>query len=368
MTTSGPINLLGMDRHTIKACFAEWGYKPFHGDQVFKWIHQHGLTDFAQMTDLGKRLRAELNERAEIRWPRVALEQTARDGTRKWVFELDCDNQIETVFIPENDRSTLCVSSQAGCALACTFCATARQGFNRNLSVAEIISQVWVVKRQLGARPLTNIVLMGMGEPLANFDAVVTATAMMQDDLAYGLSKYRVTVSTAGLVPAIRRLKQVSNVSLAVSLHAPEDDLRDELVPINRKYPIQELLAACIDFIGDDTRRKVTFEYVMLEGVNDSDAHARTLIQRLEGVPAKVNLIPFNPFPGTHFRCSSADRIERFRERLARSGLMALTRRTRGDDIDAACGQLVGRVLDRSRRIARPVIVLIPAMPSEVRV
>lgn len=366
MIATGPMNLLGMDRQTLKARFAEWEYKPFHGDQVFKWIHKHGLTDFGQMTDLGKRLRAALSERAEVRWPRVAMEQTSRDGTRKWLFELDCGNRIETVLIPDGDRTTLCVSSQAGCALACAFCSTARQGFNRNLTVAEIIGQVWVAQRSLGSRPLTNVVLMGMGEPLANFEAVVTATAMMQDDWAYGLSKYRVTVSTAGLVPAIRRLKTVSHVSLAVSLHAPEDALRDELVPINRKYPIDELLAACVDFIGGDARRKVTFEYVMLDGINDGDVHAKALAQRLAGVPAKVNLIPFNPFPGTSFRCSPADRIERFQERLVRSGLMTLIRRTRGDDIDAACGQLVGRVLDRSRRALRPATLPVSAGHSGV--
>ncbi|CAK0752603.1 23S rRNA m(2)A2503 methyltransferase/tRNA m(2)A37 methyltransferase [Gammaproteobacteria bacterium] len=360
---TGQMNLLGMDRQTLKTLFAGWGYKPFHGEQVFKWIHKQGLTDFDQMTDLGKRLRAALSERAEVHWPRVVVEQTSRDGTHKWVFELDCGNRIETVLIPDGDRTTLCVSSQAGCALACAFCSTARQGFNRNLTVAEIIGQVRVAQQWLAPRPLTNVVLMGMGEPLANFEAVVTATAMMQDDLAYGLSKYRVTVSTAGLVPAIRRLKAVSDVSLAVSLHAPEDRLRDLLVPINRKYPIEALLAACVDFIGGDARRKVTFEYVMLDGINDSEAQAKALARLLTGVPAKVNLIPFNPFPGTDFSSSPLDRIERFQALLVRAGLRTLMRRTRGGDIDAACGQLVGRVFDRSRR--HPVVPAISAMPPE---
>jgi 23S rRNA (adenine2503-C2)-methyltransferase len=268
------------------------------------------------------------------------------------VLELDCNNRIETVMIPDGERTTLCVSSQVGCALDCSFCSTAQQGFNRNLSVAEIIGQVWVAVRTMD-RPLTNVVLMGMGEPLANFDAVVSAMSIMQDDLAYMLSKYRVTLSTSGIVPALRRLRELSDVSLAVSLHAPDNELRDQLVPINRKYPLEELLPACRDFIAGDKRRKVTFEYVMLDGVNDSDRHARALIRRLQGVPSKLNLIPFNPFPGTSYRSSSPERIERFRQILLRSGIVAITRKTRGDDIDAACGQLVGKVKDRSRRQLR---------------
>jgi 23S rRNA (adenine2503-C2)-methyltransferase len=302
------------------------------------------------MTDISKKLRAVLHERAEVRPPKILLGQGSSDGTRKWVLDLDCGNRIETVFIPDGDRNTLCVSSQAGCALDCTFCSTARQGFNRNLSSAEIIGQVWTALRQAPDWPLTNVVLMGMGEPLANFDNVVAAMNLMQDDLAYGLSKFRVTLSTAGIVPAIRRLREVSDVSLAVSLHAPNDELRDQLVPINRKYPIADLLAACKAFIEGDKRRKVTFEYVMLDGVNDTDAHARQLIRILQWVPAKINLIPFNPFPGTRFRRSPEERVEHFRQLLLRAGIMAMTRKTRGDDIDAACGQLVGRVQDRSRR------------------
>ena len=353
MDENSRINLLGLDRAAMEAFFEARGYKAFHGRQVLKWIHKHGVTDFDAMTDLGKKLRAELKECAEVRITEILLEQSSADGTRKWVIGLGCGNRVETVLIPDDERSTLCVSSQVGCALDCTFCSTAQQGFNRNLTAAEIVAQVWIAVREVGERLLTNVVLMGMGEPLTNFDNVVTAMNIMQDDLAYGLSKYRVTISTAGIVPALRRLREVSDVSLAVSLHAPTDELRNELVPINRKYPIAELLAACKEFIEGDKRRKVTFEYVMLDGVNDSDAHARALIRILQGVPAKVNLIPFNPFPQTRYRRSPAERVERFRQLLLKSGLIAITRKTRGDDIDAACGQLVGRVQDRSRRELR---------------
>ncbi len=345
------VNLLDLDRKAMEAYFEALGAKAFHGRNVLKWIHKHGVTDFAAMTDLSKKLRAQLSAVAEIRVPEIVLEQPSRDGTIKWVLELDCNNRIETVFIPDGDRATLCVSSQVGCALDCSFCSTAQQGFNRNLSVAEIVGQVWVAVRRL-RQPMSNVVLMGMGEPLANFDAVVSAMNIMQDDLAYMLSKYRVTLSTSGLVPALRRLRQSSDVSLAVSLHAPNDPLRDQLVPINRKYPLGDLLPACREFIQGDKRRKVTFEYVMLAGVNDGDVHARELIRLLEGTPAKVNLIPFNPFPNTDYRSSAPERIEQFRQILLRSGLMAITRKTRGEDIDAACGQLVGRVQDRSRRQA----------------
>jgi 23S rRNA (adenine2503-C2)-methyltransferase len=347
------INLLGFDRAAMEALFVKRGYKAFHGRNVLKWIHKHGFTDFDAMTDISKKLRGELKETAEVRVPEILLEQASADGTRKWVLELNCGNRIETVFIPDGERSTLCVSSQVGCALDCSFCSTAQQGFNRNLSAAEIIGQVWIAVREAGERLLTNVVLMGMGEPLTNFDNVVSATNLMQDDLAYGLSKYRVTISTAGIVPAMHRLRQVSDVSLAVSLHAPDDALRNELVPINRKYPLSELLPACKAFIQGDKRRKVTFEYVMLDGVNDSDAHARKLIRILQGIPAKLNLIPFNPFPNSPFRRSPDERIEHFRQLLLKAGLMAITRKTRGEDIDAACGQLVGRVKDRSRRDLR---------------
>lgn len=353
MADNSRINLLGLDRAAMETFIEDRGHKAFHGRQILKWIHRHGVTDFDAMTDLGKKLRAELKVCAEVRIPEILLEQSSADGTRKWVIGLGCGNRVETVFIPDAERSTLCVSSQVGCALDCTFCSTAQQGFNRNLTAAEIVAQVWIAMREEGERILTNVVLMGMGEPLTNFDNVVTAMNIIQDDLAYGLSKYRVTISTAGIVPALRRLREVSDVSLAVSLHAPTDGLRNELVPINRKYPIAELLAACKEFIGGDKRRKVTFEYVMLDGVNDSDAHARALIRILQGIPAKVNLIPFNPFPQTRYRRSPAERVERFRQLLLKSGLIAITRKTRGEDIDAACGQLVGRVQDRSRRQLR---------------
>ena len=349
MTPTAKTNLLDLDRKAMEAFFQALGHKAFHGRNVLKWIHKHGVTDFDAMTDLPKALRATLRDLAEVAVPGVVVEQPAADGTRKWLLELADGQRIESVLIPDGDRTTLCVSSQVGCALDCSFCSTARQGFNRNLSVGEIVAQVWAAWRR-SARPLTNVVLMGMGEPLANFDAVVSAMDVMQDDLAYGLSKYRVTLSTSGIVPAIRRLREVSDVSLAVSLHAPDNALRDELVPINRKYPLEELLPACAEFVAGDRRRKVTFEYVMLDGINDSDAHAKALIRLLEGVPAKMNLIPFNPFPGSAYRTSPPARVEQFRQRLLRSGLMAMTRKTRGDDIDAACGQLVGRVQDRSRR------------------
>lgn len=336
----------------MEALFAELGAKPFHGRNVLKWIHKHGVTEFAAMTDLSKALRGELQARTEIRLPELVFEQPSWDGTTKWVLELADGQRVETVHIPDGQRSTICVSSQVGCALDCSFCSTAQQGFNRNLSVGEIIGQVWHATRELG-KPPSNVVLMGMGEPLANFDAVVAAMDLMQDDLTYMLSKTRVTLSTSGVVPNIHRLRQVSDVSLAVSLHAPNNELRDQLVPINRKYPLEQLIPACRDFIRDDKRRKITWEYVMLDGINDTDRHAKQLIRLLEGTPSKLNLIPFNPFPGTDYRASDPERIEAFRQRLLRSGLMAITRKTRGDDIDAACGQLVGRVRDRSRRQLR---------------
>jgi len=278
----------------MESFFREMGYKEFHARQVLKWIHKYGVTDFGLMTDLSKKLRAELQSSTEIRAPEIILEQPSADGTRKWLLELGCNNRIEAVLIPDGERNTLCVSSQVGCALNCSFCSTARQGFNRNLSAAEIIGQVWVAVRIM-EQSLTNVVLMGMGEPLANLDAVIAATNIMQDDLAYGLSKYRVTVSTAGIVPALRELRAQSDVSLAVSLHAPNNELRNELVPINRKYPLEELIPACRDFIRGDKRRKITWEYVMLDGVNDSDRHVKELIRLLERTPSKINLIPFNP-------------------------------------------------------------------------
>jgi len=348
---SGKTNLLGLDRKAMEAYFRAIGDKPFRASQVLQWIHQRGVCDFEQMTNLSKSLRAYLAEHCEIRPPEIVLAQQASDGVRKWVLQVDAANRIETVFIPEEGRGTLCISSQVGCALDCSFCSTAQQGFNRNLSADEIIGQLWVAQRELGGeRPVTNVVLMGMGEPLLNFLNVVAATNLMMDDFGYGLSKRRVTLSTSGVVPALDRLAEVSDISLAVSLHAPDDALRDELVPINRKYPIKDLLAACKRYIGQDNRRKVTVEYVMLEGVNDSPAQAKALAKVLANVPSKVNLIPFNPFPDSRYRCSSPETIARFSEILQNAGLITTTRKTRGEDIDAACGQLVGRVNDKSRR------------------
>jgi len=346
------LNLLGLDRKALEAFCVELGEKPFRASQLLQWIHQRGVADLDAMTNLSKVLRERLKTLADIRPPEIALVQQSADGTCKWLLQVDEKNRIETVFIPEEGRGTLCISSQVGCTLACTFCSTAQQGFNRNLDVAEIIGQVWVAQRELGLGRITNIVLMGMGEPLLNFDNVLSAIHLMLDDFAYGLSKRRVTLSTSGAVPALDRLGEVTDISLAVSLHAPDDELRNHLVPINRKYPIRELLAACKRYVGVDNRRKVTFEYVMLDGINDTPAHARALIRLLSHVPSKVNLIPFNPFPGSDYRCSTPANLQQFSETLHRSGLIVTTRKTRGNDIDAACGQLVGRVNDKtSRRI-----------------
>ncbi len=344
-------NLLNLDREGLESFFADMGEKPFRATQVLKWIHQMGVSDFEKMTNLSKALRLRLADIAEVKLPEIVLEQKSDDGTYKWVLELDGQNRIETVFIPEDNRGTLCVSSQVGCALECTFCSTAQQGFNRNLSVAEIIGQVWVAARALeGKARLTNVVMMGMGEPLLNFTSTVKSLNLMMDDYAYGLAKRRVTVSTSGVVPAMYRLADLSDASLAVSLHAPDDELRDELVPINKKYPIAELLDACRNYIKDDKRRKITFEYVMLQGVNDSVEQAHKLKDLLEGIPSKVNLIPFNPFPDTKYKRSSNNAIHRFTDVLKEGGLITTTRKTRGDDIDAACGQLVGKVKDKTKR------------------
>jgi len=353
-------NLLGLDRPAMEAFFSEMGEKAFRASQVMKWIHQHRITDINEMTNLSKKLRDKLVEIAEVRLPEVIVDQRSEDGTHKWLLRLDSGNSIETVFIPEASRGTLCVSSQIGCALDCSFCSTGKQGFNRNLTTAEIISQVLVANHALGFDPdgerrVTNVVMMGMGEPLLNFDNVVSAMNIMQDDFAYGLSKRRVTLSTAGVVPALERLREVSGVSLALSLHAPNNELRDELVPLNRKYPIKEVLSACKRYIEDNKRKNVTIEYVMLKNINDSDEHARQLVKVLKGIPSKVNLIPFNPFPETDYQRSSQTRINRFRDILVKNGLVTITRRTRGDDIDAACGQLAGRVKDKTRRTQQRV-------------
>ncbi|MFT7532644.1 MAG: 23S rRNA (adenine2503-C2)-methyltransferase [Gammaproteobacteria bacterium] len=357
-------NLLQYDRQALEGYFAEMGEKPFRARQVMQWIYQRGITDFDAMTDLGKSLRERLCDGAEVRLPEVLTHQKSKDGTQKWLLQVDnalqqpVNNAIEMVFIPEESRGTLCISSQVGCALNCTFCATARQGFNRNLTTAEIISQLWLAEHYLrnsdqNSSKITNVVMMGMGEPLLNFDAVVPAMRLMMDDLSFGLSKRRVTLSTAGVVPAIDRLSEECPVSLAVSLHAPNDELRTQLVPLNKKYNIQTLMDSCKRYVQSDNRRRVTFEYVMLKDVNDNLSHARQLVQVLEGVPAKINLIPFNPSAGIAYECSKQSQIDAFREVLLQAGIMTVTRKTRGEDIDAACGQLAGTVLDRTKRSAK---------------
>lgn len=352
--TDARTNLLDLDREGLRAFFVALGEKSFRGDQVMKWIYHHGAADFEAMSDLGKSLRARLAEVAEIRPPRVGTEQQSVDGTRKWRIDVR-GGAVETVYIPEPTRGTLCVSSQIGCMLNCTFCSTATQGFQRILSAAEIIGQVWLAARALSHdaksnRRITNVVLMGMGEPLLNFDAVVRAMSLMRDDLGFGLANKRVTLSTAGLVPGIDQLSEASDVSLAVSLHAPVDELRDQLVPLNRKYPIAELMAACERYLRNRPRANVTFEYTLLKGVNDDLKLADRLVKLLRRLPSKLNLIPFNPFPGTRYECSDEDQIRAFQERVMGQGVIATVRRTRGQDIDAACGQLVGQVADKTRR------------------
>jgi len=352
---SNKINLLDLNRADMEGFFIDLGEKSFRARQVLQWLHQYGVSDFEEMTNLSKALRGKLAEKAEIRLPEVMVDQASIDGTHKWLLKLDSGNSVETVFIPEKTRGTLCISSQIGCALECSFCSTGQQGFNRNLSVSEIIGQIWVANKALGRDPkgdrvISNIVFMGMGEPLLNFDNTVKAIDLLMDDFAYGLSKRRVTISTAGVVPALNKLKEVSDVALALSLHAPTDKMRDELVPLNKKYPISEVLAACKNYIEGDTRRRVTIEYVMLDGINDKPEHARALVKVLHGLPSKVNLIPFNPFPDTRYKRSSDPVIDHFRDILIKGGIITITRRTRGDDIDAACGQLVGKVKDKTKR------------------
>jgi 23S rRNA (adenine2503-C2)-methyltransferase len=347
-------NLLGLTRPQLEAFVRELGSEPFRARQLWSWMYKRAVGDFGAMSDLAKSFRAQLVERAEIRVPEIVTRQESADGTRKWLLRADAKQAFEMVYIPEADRGTLCISSQVGCALDCSFCSTAQQGFNRNLSTAEIVGQVWLANRELGTtgqpgdRAVTNVVLMGMGEPLANFRNVVPALRIFTDDLGFDLSRRRVTLSTSGLVPQIYKLAEEVNVALAVSLHAPNDELRNELVPINRVHPIAELLEACWHYIDERNGRSVTFEYVMLDGVNDSLAHARELARLLKGQPAKMNLIPFNPFPGTRYKRSSAETIVRFRDEMIDRGLLATIRRTRGDDIDAACGQLAGKVIDRT--------------------
>ena len=364
--TAAKQNLLDLDREGLEHFFADTlGEKRFRAHQVMKWIHHRHVTDFEEMTDLGKALRAKLHEHAEVRVPQIQFEKPSSDGTHKWLLAMDGSNAIETVYIPDKGRGTLCVSSQVGCALNCTFCSTGTQGFNRNLSTAEIIGQVWTAARHLGNVPhkqrrLTNVVMMGMGEPLMNFDNVVRAMSVMRDDLGYGLANKRVTLSTAGVVPMIDRLGEVSDVSLAVSLHAPNDELRTELVPLNKKYPIAVLMDACVRYAQRKRGASVTFEYTLMKDVNDQPGHARELVRLMREFDnrlqmkdaAKVNLIPFNPFPGTRFQRPDDAAIRRFQKLLNEAGRIAPVRRTRGDDIDAACGQLKGQVMDRTRRQA----------------
>ena len=356
------VNLLGLPRAELEAFFESLGEKPFRARQVMSWIYGRGVSDFGQMTDLSRKLREHLSVVARISVPGIVTEQRSKDETRKWMLGMDGTQGIETVFIPEPARGTLCISSQVGCVLDCSFCATAQQGFNRNLSTAEIVGQVWLANRELGYRYdgdriVTNVVLMGMGEPLANYRSVVPALDILVDDFGFGLSRRRVTLSTSGIVPMIDRLGQDCNVALAVSLHAPEDGLRNELVPINRRYPIAELMDACWRYASEAYGRFITFEYVMLDGVNDQPSHASGLARLLKHRPGKVNLIPFNPFPGTSYARSPVAAIERFRDILLRQGIRATIRRTRGDDIDAACGQLAGKVRDRTRiRLGKKLI------------
>jgi 23S rRNA (adenine2503-C2)-methyltransferase len=367
------VNLLGLNRGQFEALCAQMGEKPFRARQMMRWMHQAGVSDFGLMTDVSRVFRERLGAFAMIAAPGVLRDTTAPDGTRKWLFDVGTGNAIESVYIPEGDleddpldnqatgrryRGTLCVSSQAGCALECSFCSTGRQGFNRNLTVAEIVGQLWHASRSLSStlaieRPITNVVMMGMGEPLANFDNVVAAMQLMLDDHAYGISRRRLTLSTSGLVPAIDRLREACPVALAVSLHAPNDDLRDKLVPINRKYPIRQLLDACARYIEKAPRDFVTFEYVMLAGVNDGLDHARELVKTVKPVPCKINLIPFNPFPHSGYERSGRATVTEFRDVLQQAGLTTTVRKTRGDSIDAACGQLAGKVRDKTRRVIR---------------
>jgi 23S rRNA (adenine2503-C2)-methyltransferase len=352
---AGKPNLLGMTLPEMTAFFAELGEKPFRAKQVFRWIHQGGVDQFDAMTDLAKSLREKLPNVARIEAPTLMTEQASKDGTRKWLLDVGTGNGIEVVFIPEADRGTLCVSSQVGCALDCTFCSTGKQGFNRNLTAAEIIGQLWWANKAMGKDPkgeriVSNVVMMGMGEPLANFDEVTNAMDIMLDDHGYGLSRRRVTLSTSGVVPNLKRLKDRCPVALAVSLHAPNDALRDVLVPINQKYPLAELFAAIKDYLTAAPRDFVTFEYVMLDGVNDTVAHAHELVKLVAGIECKFNLIPWNPFPEAPYQRSSNNAIHRFRDVLQQAGYVVTVRKTRGDDIDAACGQLAGQVVDKSNR------------------
>ena len=355
------VNLLGMTRAQLEAWFADLGEKSFRAQQVLKWIHHQGVTDFDAMSNLGKALREKLKARAEIRPPEIVSQHDSSDGTRKWAIRVEGGGLVETVLIPDGNRATLCVSSQVGCSLDCSFCSTGKQGFQRDLTAAEIVGQLWLAIKSYDAfqsgkgRVVTNVVMMGMGEPLMNFDPVVSAMNLMMEDLAYGISKRRVTLSTSGVVPALDKLAEVSEVSLAVSLHAPNDELRSQLVPINRKYPIARLLESCRNYIDaqSDNKRVVTIEYTLIAGVNDQPEHARELADLLRDFPCKINLIPFNPFPQSGYSRPSGNAVSRFWQVLVDAGYIVTVRTTRGDDIDAACGQLVGQVVDRTRRSER---------------
>ncbi|MGQ2964492.1 23S rRNA (adenine(2503)-C(2))-methyltransferase RlmN [Methylophilus sp.] len=374
------VNLLDLNQPQLADYFNSIGEKPFRAKQLMRWMHHFGVLDLDQMTDIAKVLREKLRQEAEFKLPDVQLEQVSDDGTRKWLIGTNnlkdgTANSVETVFIPEDDRGTLCISSQVGCALECTFCSTGRQGFNRNLSVSEIIGQLWVANHSLrqaegynmlpaSDRIISNVVMMGMGEPLANYDNVVTAMQIMLDDSAYGLSRRRVTLSTSGMVPAMDRLKEDCPVALAVSLHAPNDALRDEIVPINKKYPIKDLMAACERYLVKAPRDFVTFEYVMLDGINDSIEHARQLLDVVRNVPCKFNLIPFNPFPNSGYGTSKPMQVRAFRDMLMQAGYVVTVRKTRGEDIDAACGQLAGKVLDKTRRTQKTIAIQPGAIQS----
>ncbi|MGI1671076.1 MAG: 23S rRNA (adenine(2503)-C(2))-methyltransferase RlmN [Neptuniibacter sp.] len=368
------VNLLGLSPAKMEAFFDEIGEKKFRATQVLKWIHQLGACSFDEMTNISKALRQKLSEVAEIREPEVLLEKTSKDGTRKWVIRTESGSSVEAVLIPDGDRKTLCVSSQVGCSLDCSFCSTGKQGFNSNLTTAEIIGQLRIAIRSYGdynttsQRVVSNVVLMGMGEPLMNFNNVVDSIHLMMEDNAYCLSKRRVTLSTAGVVPAIDKLREVTDVSLAISLHAPNDDLRNILVPVNRKYPIKELIAACNRYLDNlNDKRVITVEYTLINGVNDSPEHAKQLLKVLRKMPSKLNLIPFNPFPNSGYERPSEERIVAFKEIIVHGGVVTTVRRTRGDEIDAACGQLVGRVADKTRRSQKYIPVTQDSGEQELR-
>ncbi len=353
-------NLAGLSRTKLRALFAQLGEKPFHADQVLKWIHQRGITDLEAMTDISKSLRSKLLDTTQIKFPTIVEDYASADGSRKWIVEVASGSRVEMVFIPEATRGTLCISSQAGCSLDCSFCATGKQGFNSNLTVAEIVGQLWWAVKELGGfaekanRPISNVVMMGMGEPLLNFDPVMEAISIMMEDCAYGLSKRKVTISTSGVVPAIDKLKDYTDASLAVSLHAPNDELRNQLVPINKKYPIAELLRSVSGYMASLPDKRVpVIEYTMIAGVNDHRQHARELAQLLKDFPCKINIIPFNPFEMSDYRTPSGSSVTNFRQILQKAGYTVTVRTTRADDIGAACGQLVGAVNDQTKRSLR---------------